>query len=103
MTESNFEFVGMAKVIESLSELPKIGDKFGDFAILDSFKNAYCISINAYEYENIKESVKADLTEEDGEKYLFFEVYYCEDKGKNMWLGLNTFHFLYCILKENIR
>ena len=100
---NNFEFVGMAKVIESLSKLPKIGDKFGDFAISDSFKNSYCISINAYEYEDIKRSVKADLTEEDGEKYLFFEVYYCEDKGKNMWFGLNTFHFLYCILKENIR
>lgn len=103
MMEDNFEFVGMAKVINSLSELPKIGEKFGDFAIFDSYKNSYCISINAYEYEDIKKSVKADLTEEDAEKYLFFEVYYTERKGKNMWFGLDTFHFLYCILKENIQ
>ena len=103
MKKDDFEYVGMARVIESLSELPKIGENFSGLAIFDSYKNSYCISINAYEYEDIKKEVKAGLTEEDGEKYLFFEVYYCEDKGKNVWFGSNTFHFLYCILKENIQ
>ena len=103
MKKDNFEYVGMARVIESLSDLPQIGEKYGGLAIFDSYKNAYCISINAYEYEDIKKEVKAGLTEEEGEKYLFFEVYFTERKGKHVWFGVDTFHFLYCILKENIR
>ncbi len=99
--ENNFEFVGMARVIESLSELPKIGETCKNFIF--GSKESYCISINAYEYDDIKKDVKAGLTEDEGERYLFFEVYYCERKGKHMHFGVDTFHFLYCILKENIR
>lgn len=100
--ENELEFIGNARVIKSLDELPRIGEKFGGVAIFSAYENAYCISINAYEHEDIKKSVKSDLTDEESEKYLYFRVYYNERKGKHMFLDVDTFHFLYCILKENI-
>lgn len=100
--ENGYEFIGNARVIKSLDELPRIGGKFEGLAIFDSYKNSYCISINAYEYEDIKKSVRADLTDEEAERYLYFEVYYTERKGKYVCFGVDIFHFLYCILKENI-
>ena len=96
--ENEYEFIGNARVIKSLDELPRIGSKFKGLSIEES----YCISINAYEHDDIKRAVNTGLTDEESEKYLYFRVYYNERKGKHMFLDVDTFHFLYCILKENI-
>lgn len=96
--ENRHEFIGNARVIKSLDELPRIGSKFKGFSIEES----YCISINAYEHDDIKRAVNTGLTDEESEKYLYFEVYYTERKGKYVDFGVDTFYFLYCILKENI-
>lgn len=99
----NIKYIGNAKIIKSLADLPKIGGKFDGLTVFEAYKNAYCISINAYEYEDIQKEVRADMPEDKAEKYLFFKVYYTERKGKHIYLGVDTFHFLYCILKENIQ
>lgn len=100
--ENRYEFIGNARVVKSLDELPRIGSKFKDLAIFDTYKDSYCISINAYEHDDIKREVKTGLSDEESEKYLYFEVYYTDRKGKYVYFGVDTFHFLYCILKENI-
>lgn len=94
----NIKYIGNAKVIKSLEELPKIGEKHTNF-VTDN----YCISINAFEYEDGKREVGEFLPDVEAEKYLFFKVYFCETKGKYMSFGLDTFYFLYCIDKGNIK
>ena len=96
--ENEYEFIGNARVIKSLDELPRIGSKFKGFSVEES----YCISINAYEHDDIKREVKTGLSDEESEKYLYFEVYYTDRKGKCVDVWVDTFYFLYCILKENI-
>ena len=61
------EYIGNYKIVKALSELPKLNDK-------RIFKDAYCISINAYEYEDIKAEFGRDLPEEEMEKYLFYKI-----------------------------
>lgn len=99
----NIKYIGNAKMINSLEDLPKIGSKFDGLAVFKCYENSYCISINAFEYEDGKKEIGEFLPDAEAEKYLFFKVYFCETKGKYMSFGLDTFYFLYCIDKENIK
>ena len=81
------EYYGNAKIIESLSELPKIGDTM--------FPTGKCSSVEMMdEYE-----AGGGIDDHDG--YVFYKVKYLD--GKFIDTDINICYFTYAIKAENIK
>ena len=80
------DYVGNARIISALSDLPKIGDKHEIY-------NAWVFSIEAYQ-------------DDENENYLFYRVIFGEsfnkDDIKYFDLYLDCCYFTYAIEKKNI-
>ena len=86
MNKKQFDYIGNARIISALSELPKIGEQH-------ELYNARVFSINAYENEKQPD-------------FIFYRVYFGEqftrENIKYFDIEIDTFYFSYAIEKKNI-
>ena len=81
------EYYGNAKIIESLEDLPKIGDTM--------VASGKCISVEMMDEYDAGGSI------DDHDGYVLYKVKYVD--GKFIDTDINIFYFTYAIKAENIK